>query len=284
MMERLTAPEAMRAWSRRVRGGGNSLAFVPTMGALHQGHLSLVALGRQRADRVVASVFVNPTQFGPGEDFERYPRDPQGDAARLESAGADAVWFPETADLYPEGASTWVVETELSARLEGAARPGHFRGVTTVVTKLLQVVEPDLLILGQKDAQQVAVLRRMLRDLRMPVELVVGPTVREGDGLALSSRNAYLSDAERRQAVCLHQALRAGKGAWRAGEADPQAVLDLMRERIEREPDARIDYIAAVDGETFQPVSELGSRVLLLTAVRIGAIRLIDNLPLAGEG
>jgi pantoate--beta-alanine ligase len=284
MMERLTAPEAMRAWSRRVRGGGNSLAFVPTMGALHQGHLSLVALGRQRADRVVASVFVNPTQFGPGEDFERYPRDPQGDAARLSSAGADAVWFPKTADLYPEGASTWVVETDLSARLEGVARPGHFRGVTTVVTKLLQVVEPDLMVMGQKDAQQVAVLRRMLRDLRMPVDLVVASTVREGDGLALSSRNAYLSAAERRQAVCLHQALRAGEEAWRAGERDPQAVLGLMRERIEREPDARIDYLAAVDGESFLPVSELGPHVLLLTAVRIGATRLIDNLPLAGEG
>ncbi len=283
-MERLTALEAMRAWSRRVRGGGERLAFVPTMGALHEGHLSLVGLGRQRADRVVASVFVNPTQFGPGEDFERYPRDPQGDAARLSSAGADAVWFPETADLYPEGVSTWVVETDLSARLEGAARPGHFRGVTTVVTKLLQVVEPDLMVMGQKDAQQVAVLRRMLRDLRMPVAMVVAPTVREGDGLALSSRNAYLSAAERRQAVALHQALREGEGAWRAGEADPQAVLDLMRERIEREPDARNDYVAAVDGETFLPVSELGPHVLLLTAVWIGATRLIDNLPLAGEG
>jgi pantoate--beta-alanine ligase len=163
-MERLTAPEEMRAWSRRVRGSGERLAFVPTMGALHEGHLSLVRLGRQRADRVAVSVFVNPTQFGPGEDFERYPRDPQGDAARLESAGADAVWFPETADLYPAGASTWVTETDLSVTLEGATRPGHFRGVTTVVTKLLEVVEPDLLVLGQKDAQQVAVLRRMVRD------------------------------------------------------------------------------------------------------------------------
>ena len=282
-MERLTAPEAMRAWSRRVRGSGGRLAFVPTMGALHQGHLSLIGLGRQCADRVVASVFVNPTQFSPGEDFERYPRDPQGDAARLESAGTDAVWFPDVADLYPEGASTWVVETDLSGQMEGAVRPGHFRGVTTVVTKLLQVVEPDLMVMGQKDVQQVAVLRRMLRDLRMPVELVVGPTVREGDGLALSSRNAYLSAVERRQAVCLHQALREGERAWRAGETDPRAVLGLMRERIEREPDARIDYVTAVDGGTFQPVSELGPHVLLLTAVWIGATRLIDNLPLAGE-
>lgn len=282
-MERLTAPEAVRAWSRRLRGCGERLAFVPTMGALHEGHLSLVRLGRERADRVAASVFVNPAQFGPGEDFERYPRDPEGDAARLEEAGADVVWFPGVADLYPEGASTWVVETDVSARLEGEARPGHFRGVTTVVTKLLQVVEPDLLVLGQKDAQQVAVLRRLLRDLRMPVELVVGLTIRASDGLALSSRNAYLSASERRQAVCLYEALQQARRAWRGGERSPETVLEIMRERIEREPDARIEYVAAVQSETFQPVSQLGVDTLLLTAVRLGATRLIDNLPLAGE-
>jgi pantoate--beta-alanine ligase len=281
-MERLTASEEMRSWSREVRRGGKRLAFVPTMGALHEGHLSLVHTARERADRVVVSVFVNPTQFGPGEDFEHYPRDSERDAARLAGAGTDAVWFPATEDLYPEGATTWVVETGLSARLEGEARPGHFRGVTTVVAKLLQVVEPDLLVMGQKDAQQAAVVGRMLRDLKSPVELVVAPTRRESDGLALSSRNAYLSASERRQAVCLWEALQGARDAWRAGEEDTEEVVRRMMTRITAEPDTTVDYAAVVDPETFESAERLQAGTLLLLAVRVGKTRLIDNLPLDG--
>jgi len=281
-MERLTASGEMRSWSREVRRVGERLAFVPTMGALHEGHLSLVQAARERADRVVVSVFVNPTQFGPGEDFEHYPRDSERDAALLAGAGTDAVWFPATEDLYPEGATTWVVETGLSAHLEGEARPGHFRGVTTVVAKLLQVVEPDLLVMGQKDAQQAAVVGRMLRDLKSPVELVVAPTRRESDGLALSSRNAYLSASERRQAVCLWEALQGARDAWRAGEEDPEEVVRRMMARITAEPDTTVDYAAVVDPETFESAERLQAGTLLLLAVRVGKTRLIDNLPLDG--
>ncbi len=281
-MERLTASEEMRSWSREVRRGGKRLAFVPTMGALHEGHLFLVHTAREQADRVVVSVFVNPTQFGPGEDFEHYPRDTERDAALLAGAGTDAVWFPATEDLYPEGATTWVVETGLSARLEGEARPGHFRGVTTVVAKLLQVVEPDLLVMGQKDAQQAAVVGRMLRDLKSPVELVVAPTRRESDGLALSSRNAYLSASERRQAVCLWEALQGARDAWRVGEEDPEEVVRRMMARITAEPDTTVDYAAVVDPETFESAERLQAGTLLLLAVRVGKTRLIDNLPLDG--
>lgn len=281
-MVRLTTSGEMRSWSREVRRRGERLGFVPTMGALHEGHLSLVEAARRQTDRVAVSVFVNPTQFGPGEDFERYPRDAERDADLLAGAGTDAVWFPETADLYPERATTWVVETDLSARLEGEYRPGHFRGVTTVVAKLLQVVEPDLMVMGQKDAQQAAVVGRMLRDLCSPVRLVVAPTRRESDGLALSSRNAYLSASERRQAVCLWEALQGARTAWLAGEQDPEEAVRLMVARIEAEPDTTLDYAAAVDPESYEPAGRLREGVLLLLAVRVGKTRLIDNLPLDG--
>jgi len=276
-MERFSSPDPIRTWTRERRRAGERVALVPTMGALHEGHLSLVDLGRERADRVAASVFVNPTQFGPGEDLESYPRDLEGDLRKLADRGVDAVFTPEVDTMYPEGASTWVVETDLSARLEGEARPGHFRGVTTVVTKLLEAVGPDLLVMGQKDAQQAAVLRRMVRDLLMPVEVVTAPIVRAPDGLALSSRNAYLAPEERAQAVCLHEALQHARRRIREGDGTPAGVLEEMRGIIEARPDARVDYVAAVDPDSFQDVSDLSGRTLFLVAAFVGCTRLIDN-------
>ncbi len=283
MKEIHTAPE-MRSWTRSQRVEGATVAFVPTMGALHEGHLSLVSLAAGRADRVVASIFVNPAQFGPDEDLESYPRDLAGDVARLQERGVDAVFIPSETEIYPPEASTWVVETDRSVRLEGIARPGHFRGVTTVVAKLLTIVEPDFLVLGQKDAQQVAVIARMVTDLHLPAEVVVGPTVRESDGLALSSRNAYLSDAERRQAACLHESLQLALRLVAEGEDSPEVVFEAMRGLIEEQPAARIDYLAAVDPETFNPVGDLSDGALVCLAVFIGSTRLIDNELAVREG
>jgi len=247
------------------------------MGALHQGHLSLVDLAVERADRVVVSIFVNPAQFGPSEDFDLYPRDLEGDLKLLSEREVDAVLIPDTGDLYPAGFTTWVVEEELSDKLEGAARPGHFRGVTTVVAKLLLVVEPDIMILGQKDAQQVAVLKRIIHDLMFPVDVIVGPIIRESDSIALSSRNAYLSGEERKQAVCLHDSLRLARKLVLEGEVDSGVVMDAMRERIESEPSTRVDYIAAVHPDTFETLDTLSDTTLFCLAVFVGDTRLIDN-------
>ncbi len=276
-MKRFDRPDEMRGWSRKQRAAGTSIALVPTMGALHEGHLSLVRLAAERADRVVVSIFVNPAQFSPSEDLGSYPRDVDGDLALLEDLGVAAAFTPAEDRIYPAGFSTWVVETALSASLEGVVRPGHFRGVATVVTKLLTIVEPDLLLLGQKDAQQVAVLRRVLADLDFPVEIIVGPTVRESDGLALSSRNAYLSNDERRQAARLYEALQLAGNLIRGGGKDPEAVLQAMRTHIEQQSSARIDYIAAVDPESLQPVDQFSGNTLVCLAVFIGSTRLIDN-------
>jgi pantoate--beta-alanine ligase len=276
-VKRFDRPDEMRGWSRKQRAAGTSIALVPTMGALHEGHLSLVRLAAERADRVVVSIFVNPAQFSPSEDLGSYPRDVDGDLALLEDLGVAAAFTPAEDRIYPAGFSTWVVETALSASLEGVVRPGHFRGVATVVTKLLTIVEPDLLLLGQKDAQQVAVLRRVLADLDFPVEIIVGPTVRESDGLALSSRNAYLSNDERRQAARLYEALQLAGNLIRGGGKDPEAVLQAMRTHIEQQSSARIDYIAAVDPESLQPVDQFSGNTLVCLAVFIGSTRLIDN-------
>ncbi|MCK4773001.1 MAG: pantoate--beta-alanine ligase [Candidatus Latescibacteria bacterium] len=276
-MQRFRRPARMLEWSRQQRCAGDVIAFVPTMGALHQGHLSLVDLAAERADRVVVSIFVNPAQFGPSEDFDLYPRDLEGDLKLLSEREVDAVLIPDTGDLYPAGFTTWVVEEELSDKLEGAARPGHFRGVTTVVTKLLLVVEPDIMILGQKDAQQVAVLKRIIHDLMFPVDVIVGPIIREPDSIALSSRNAYLSGEERKQAVCLHDSLRLARKLLLEGEVDSGVVMDAMRERIESEPSTRVDYIAAVHPDTFETLDTLSDTTLFCLAVFVGDTRLIDN-------
>ena len=263
---------------------GKTVGFVPTMGALHAGHLSLIALARARADRVVASVFVNPAQFGPGEDLSRYPRQPEEDARLLEEAGCDLLFLPEVETVYPPGHATFVEPGPVAAGLEGAHRPGHFRGVATVVCSLLNLVRPDLAVFGEKDAQQLAVICRVVRDLHVPVEIVPGPTVREEDGLALSSRNVFLAPAERQAATVLYRALSAAEQAIAAGERRGDEVRSLLREVLAAEPLARVDYAEVVDADTFQPVAALAGKVVLPLAVRIGSTRLIDNFQLALDG
>lgn len=263
------------------RQEGATVSFVPTMGALHEGHLSLVRQARRLADRTVVSIFVNPTQFGPGEDLESYPRTPDEDARRLADEGCDLLFLPTPEVIYPEGFATWVEVGGPAQGLEGEHRPGHFRGVATVVTVLLVLVAPDLAVFGEKDAQQLAVVRTLVRDLRLPVEIVAGATVREEDGLALSSRNAYLSTEERRAATVLHRALLAARDALDAGERDSDAIRRRMREVLDAEPRADTEYAEVVDAASFQPVAgRITGPVVLPLAVRIGTTRLIDNLQL----
>ena len=254
------------------------LALVPTMGALHRGHLSLARAARAQNATVVASVFVNPAQFGPGEDFERYPRDLAGDSAKLEAEGVDAIFTPAMNEMYPPGASTYVDVGELGARFEGAARPTHFRGVTTIVTKLLHIVQPDVLYLGQKDAQQTAVIRKMVRDLDFPARVEIVPTVREADGLAMSSRNVYLSPPERAAAPSLHETLEAMLAELRSG-ADAQTARERASSRLS--PLAKLDYLDVVDMDTFAPLERLQPPAFVVGAVRFGNTRLLDNLLVA---
>ena len=266
------------------RSEGLTVGFVPTMGALHEGHLSLVRLARERADRVVASVFVNPTQFGPNEDFGRYPRQPEKDAAMLEPAGCDLLFLPDVDTVYPPGHATFVEPGGAAEGLEGACRPGHFRGVATVVCGLLNLVQADVAVFGKKDAQQLAVIRQLVRDLHFPVEIVAGETVREEDGLALSSRNAYLSPGERQAAGVLHRALRAAEQAIAAGERRGDEVRRVMREVLDSEPLARTEYAEVVEAATFRPADTLRGSLVLPLAVRVGGTRLIDNFQLvAGD-
>ena len=266
----------MREVSRRWRGEGLEIGLVPTMGALHAGHLSLIEQARSENAIVVVSVFVNPIQFGPGEDFERYPRDPARDASLMARAGVDAVYQPSVEVMYPPGSSTRVHVAGIGDSLEGAARPGHFEGVATVVSKLFTAVEPDRAYFGQKDAQQVAVIKRLAVDLDFPVDVRVCPTVREPDGLALSSRNAYLSPAERQAAVSLSAALRLAAEAFASGERRPERLQGILRARLEAEPLARVEYAEVVDPRTFRPPGTLA-----VLAVRVGSTRLIDNLDLS---
>jgi pantoate--beta-alanine ligase len=261
------------------RRRGRTIGLVPTMGALHRGHTSLFDLARAETGLVVASIFVNPTQFGPHEDFRRYPRPLEQDLEQCGKAGVDLVFVPEPALMYPPGFRTFVEVTGLQDVLEGASRPGHFRGVATVVLKLFNLVQPDRAYFGQKDAQQVSVLQQMVRDLDVPVELRVGPTVREPDGLALSSRNQYLDADQRRQAPVLYQALREAEALLRAGEHDPAEVRRAMEARIATTPGAALDYAAVVAADTLETPPRLHGRILLALAVKFGSTRLIDNLP-----
>ena len=251
------------------------LGFVPTMGALHPGHLALVAAARAECASVVASVFVNPAQFGPGEDFERYPRDYAGDRAKLERAGASLLIAPESSAIYPPGYSTVVDVGPMGARYEGAVRPMHFRGVATVVSKLLNVVHPDVLYVGQKDAQQTAVLRKMVRDLDVPVRVQIVPTVREDDGVALSSRNVYLTTEQRAAAPTLHAMLRAFLGRLREGASGEAAAREA---RPVLSPLAQLDYLDLVDADTFEPLAALRPPAFAIAAVRFGSTRLLDNI------
>ncbi len=282
-MRTVTRLAELRALVRRARRAGDSIGLVPTMGALPEGHLSLVRRARREHDRVVVSVFVNPLQFGPREDYARYPRDARRDARLCRGAGCDWLFLPRARALYPPGSSTRIAAGRVASRWEGAARPGHFDGVATVVLKLLLLVAPDTLYLGQKDAQQARVVERMMRDLDVDARLTVCATVRDRDGLALSSRNAYLAPEERRRAAGLYRALRAGRAAARAGARDARSILRSARATLAREarPDA-VDYLALVDPRTLEPVRRLAGPGLLLAAIRIGRTRLIDNLSVPG--
>jgi pantoate--beta-alanine ligase len=251
--------------------------FVPTMGYLHAGHLSLVENARRACASVIVSIFVNPTQFGPQEDLAKYPRDLPRDLSMLESAGADLVWTPTPEIMYPPGFQTWVTVEELTRGLEGEVRPGHFRGVATVVAKLFNAVGPQKAYFGQKDAQQAAVIRRMARDLDFPIEIVICPTRREPDGLAMSSRNTYLDPQERRAATVLHRALRAAQAAYEAGERDAEALRQAMRTVIEAEPLARLQYVSCADYDTLVELERIDGKALLSMAVYLGKTRLIDN-------
>ena len=253
------------------------LALVPTMGALHSGHLALISEARKRADSVAASIFVNPAQFGEGEDFGRYPRREADDARMLEDAGCDLLWMPSVADIYPAGFATKVSVSGVSERWEGEARPGHFEGVATVVAKLLLAVRPDAALFGEKDFQQLAVIRRMVADLGIPVEVVGVPTVRETDGLALSSRNAYLSPDERARAVALPKALKAARDAIRDGSAVGAAVKSAKQSLVDA-GFLRIDYLALVDAETLEPLDAPQGNMRLIAAAVVGTTRLIDNV------
>jgi pantoate--beta-alanine ligase len=268
---------AMREARRALSG---SVGFVPTMGYLHDGHLALVRRSRQENDHSVVSIFVNPTQFGPSEDFARYPRDPQRDMALLEKEGVDLVFMPPVAEVYPPGFDTYVEPGSVARRLEGAARPGHFRGVATVVAKLFNIVQPHRAYFGQKDAQQVAVVRKMVRDLDLSLEVVAVPTVREADGLAMSSRNVYLSPTERTAALVLWRSLQRAQELWNGGETSAAAIRQAMGELIRGEPLARLDYISLADGETLEELEEARPGALVSLAVWIGKTRLIDNITL----
>lgn len=261
----------------RVKG---TVGLVPTMGALHDGHRSLVRAAREGCGVVVVSIFVNPTQFDPNEDFNRYPRTLEADCRLLESEGVDLVFTPTAQDMYPSGASTFVEVAEIGDRLDGASRPGHFRGVATVVAKLFHIVAPDIAFFGQKDAAQVAVLRRMVRDLNFSVELKICPIVREPDGLAMSSRNRYLSPDERRQALVLHRALANAEALARQGEVRAHALVDSMTRTLRQEVSVCIDYVAAVDADTLLPLDEVSKGALLAVAAWVGPTRLIDNMVL----
>ncbi|HEX5715452.1 MAG TPA: pantoate--beta-alanine ligase [Thermoanaerobaculia bacterium] len=277
--------EDLRREVARWRKAEERIGFVPTMGALHEGHLSLVGIARNGGNcaRIVASVFVNPTQFGPNEDFSRYPRQPEKDAEMLAAAGCDLLFFPDVDTMYPPGHTAYVDLGNPSETLEGVCRPGHFRGVATVVALLFNLVQPDVAVFGEKDAQQLAVIRQMVRDLHIPVEIVQAPTVREPDGLAMSSRNAYLSPEERKAAAVLHRSLRNAEAAIQAGERQGDEVRRILSETLNSEPLARVEYAEVVDAESFQPVEKLRGRLVLPLAVRVGGTRLIDNLQLAVE-
>jgi pantoate--beta-alanine ligase len=278
-MNVLTTVSEARAF--RARAGG-TLGLVPTMGALHAGHLSLVSRARTENDRALASIFVNPTQFGENEDLAAYPRTPKRDLRLLESLGVDAVWTPSPEDFYPPGFQTFVTVDEVSAPLEGARRPGHFRGVATVVAKLFNVFEPDRAYFGQKDAQQVAVILRMVADLSFPVDVVVCPTVREPDGLALSSRNVYLSPEERRAAPVLNRALLAARADFESGERDAGRLRAVLARTLAGEPLARPDYVSVADAGTLLEIERVTGPALVSLAVRFGGTRLIDNVVLGG--
>jgi pantoate--beta-alanine ligase len=279
-MRILTTIEAVRNAVGEARASGATIGLVPTLGALHQGHLSLVRAAKGANRIVVVSIFVNPTQFGPNEDFSKYPRTFEADCALLEAEGVDFIFAPTVEEIYPAGASAIVAVEGIEDRLDGKSRPGHFRGVATVVAKLFHIVAPDHAYFGQKDAAQVAILRKMVRDLNFNLELVVCPIVREADGLALSSRNRYLSEQEHRQALVLSRALRRVQDLFVEGVVSAHTLLEIAREMVAQEPAVRTDYLVAVNSETLEDVEEVTAGTLVAIAVWVGTTRLIDNVVL----
>jgi pantoate--beta-alanine ligase len=286
-MEIIRTISWMKETVRQARAENHVIGFIPTMGALHDGHLSLIRRARVDCSRVYASIFLNPTQFGPNEDLSRYPKTFESDVEKLTAAGVEVLFAPEINEIYPRGFRTYVNVEGLSERLEGRSRPGHFRGVATVVLKLFEIVQPQFAYFGRKDAQQVRILQQMATDLNLKVEIVVCPIVREGDGLALSSRNTYLNSEERRAATVLQRALDEARRELNAGTRDALQLQTALRKILSNETLARVDYVEVVDAESFEPVSSIGARpVYALLAVFIGKTRLIDNLfiePAAGQ-
>ncbi len=279
-MKTITSVREMQQTANRMREEGKRIALVPTMGYLHEGHLSLIRLAREKADVAVTSIYVNPTQFGPKEDFAAYPRDLARDSALAEGAGNDILFVPTDREMYPAGFQTIVKVEKLTAGLCGVSRPTHFQGVTTIVAKLFNIVKPHLAVFGAKDAQQAIVIKRMTADLNMDVEIAVAPIVREADGLAMSSRNAYLSPQERKEATVLYHSLVAAEQQIKEGERDVQALKRMMQSMIEAAPSSKIDYVEIVDAENLQPLAWIAGDVLIALAVYIGKTRLIDNLRL----
>jgi pantoate--beta-alanine ligase len=280
----LTSAEEATAISKEARQADKRVGFVPTMGALHQGHLSLVRTARAQADVVITSVFVNPTQFGPTEDFSKYPRDPEKDSAMLAAEKCDYVFLPPVEEMYPPGGTTWVNVEGLSEKLDGRSRPGHFRGVTTVVSKLFNIVQPDFAFFGQKDAAQVAIINKMVRDLNFDVRIVVCPIVRESDGLAMSSRNAYLNPDQRKQALVLYRALMRVQTLADRGESN-SARLKVAGEQVMAEESAvKPDYFEIVNRDVLDPVADISGGALVAVAAYVGSTRLIDNIVLTGKG
>ena len=282
-MIELSAIPDLKGWVRSRRREGRRIGLVPTMGFLHEGHLALVDEAKRRADVVLMTIFVNPLQFGPTEDLSRYPRDLARDRRLASSRGVDAIFVPSEAVMYPPGSEIRVIPGRSADRWEGAARPGHFAGVLTVVAKLFHLVEPDVACFGRKDVQQAVLIRQMVRDLDWPLELAVVPTVREPDGLALSSRNAYLDREQRKQAVALSGALQEAHVAWRGGERSAQAIEARARRYLDAYPDIQVEYVAVAEPEALEPVQEVQATTVVALAARVGLTRLIDNIVL-GEG
>ena len=273
--------DEMRAAGHAARREGKTVGLVPTMGALHEGHLSLVRMARAQCDLVVVSIFINPLQFGPHEDLAKYPRNFDRDRDLLEREGVEVIFAPTVEEMYPAGAITYVTVEALSDKLCGRSRPGHFRGVTTVVSKLFHIVEPDRAFFGQKDAAQSVIIRRMVRDLDIPVQVVIGPIVREPDGLAMSSRNAYLDASQRLSALVLHRSLLAVQERFDRGERKVQALIEAGKQVFSEDPSVRLDYLEIVDPETLDPVDDLSQRALVAVAAFVGKARLIDNVVLS---
>ncbi len=272
--------ESTRAAIRTARASDKRIGLVPTMGALHEGHLSLVRIAKAQSDFVVVSLFVNPLQFGPKEDLAKYPRTFERDCEMLQREGVDLLFAPAVNEMYPTPAVTYVNVEGLSERLDGQSRPGHFRGVTTVVSKLFHIVEPDIAVFGQKDAAQVAIIKRMVRDLNMPVGIVVAPIIREPDGLAMSSRNAYLDPQQRQQSLVLSRTIRAVQGRFKKGERSAERLIAAGLEVLHEEPAARLDYLSVVDPESLEPITNVTARALVAVAAYVGNTRLIDNVVL----